>query len=145
MVMVKEEPMDDNVGAKLKYLGPCGVYCQADCATMRILTANDESARRRLAEDLTGDAERWREITCDGCRGEKVLNVAGIYCWGRDCSIRECALDRQVDYCCECPAYPCAILSDLREADPMIARGTEALEFIRTHGARAWLERRIPR
>lgn len=60
-------------------LAPCGMNCSVCYAHLR------------------------PKKSCPGCRGHEDSQPA--YC--RRCSIRDCALSRRIDFCFECPSFPC--------------------------------------
>jgi len=91
-------------------------YCGLYCAACEILLAS-----RRSGE--TGILPAWKdlpaayhvfpdeaEIRCEGCRSDDVF----IGC--RGCKLRSCAREKGVDYCFECPEYPCAITEELKKS-----------------------------
>lgn len=53
---------------------------------------------------ILGDADRWNEIRCDGCKGEQSIS------WVRDCPIKKCAYSNHFEFCIECDRYPCKML-----------------------------------
>ena len=72
---------------------------------------------------------------CDGCHGGRIDDSI------RQCKFRRCTSERDLEFCCFCPEYPCAEL-DQRMSDEWPHHWTMKpnLEFIHKHGKEKWLE-----
>ncbi|RPI92516.1 MAG: DUF3795 domain-containing protein [Chloroflexi bacterium] len=46
---------------------------------------------------------------CPGCRGQDASKPE--HC--RKCKIKDCAISQEIDFCFECPAFPCATIKRL--------------------------------
>lgn len=89
------------------------VFCGLDCSECPAYIATQENDAARLAEL----AKKWsnsgfgtftpQDIVCDGCHGPRLMK------WCRECTIRECSLDRGFRTCAECEEYPCDTLSEI--------------------------------
>lgn len=90
----------------------CGLYCGA----CEVLVAHLNAKER-------GKAARWEDLppflvqnmpeaeaVCHGCKTDTVF--AGC----RGCPMRNCAREKQVEFCFECEEYPCAIIHEMKEA-----------------------------
>jgi len=99
---------------KLKFSSVCGIYCETECKIYQAYSANDEARRRQLASIFLNDPERWREIRCDGCKGEQAIN------WRKDCPIRNCAYSQGYEFCIQCNNYPCRILLQQQKQNDMV-------------------------
>ena len=86
---------------KLKFSSVCGIYCETECKIYKAYSTNDELLRRQLALSLLNNANRWRDIRCDGCKGEQAI------CWNSNCPIKKCANSNGYEFCIECNNYPC--------------------------------------
>lgn len=110
-----------------RYDSYCGLYCGA-CDT---LIANMENRVDKLAESRGRSPE---ELRCNGCK----TNINSVY-W-RDCKLKKCAEEKKVEFCSECPEYPCQRLMDFRHdkyAHHSIV--IKNLDFIKDHGLDNWL------
>ena len=74
----------------------CGLYCGA----CDVLIANWNGTIDELAQawDMHPD-----DLRCWGCKSDTVC----IYC--TDCTIRQCAQSRQIEFCFECEDFPCDV------------------------------------
>lgn len=111
----------------MRYDSYCGLYCGA----CEVLLANE----RGLLEEK---AKKWKvkaeEIKCNGCKSD----VLSKYCL--DCKIKSCAESKNLDYCFQCPDYPCRTLKRFkndRYAHHSIV--FHNLNFIRENGIDAWI------
>ena len=105
----------------------CGLYCGACPA----LVANE-------AEQVPETARRWDikpgEPLCNGCKS----GVESVYC--QDCQIRQCAQDKQIEFCVECDEYPCQQMIDFRnDSHPHHSAVLVNLSRIQKIGVRNWL------
>jgi hypothetical protein len=67
-------------------------------------------------------------LECKGCRGG---------CGNPDCSIRECAQDRNITLCSACEDYPCDHISELAKRYPnLISDGKRQQEI----GLDKWIQ-----
>ena len=110
-----------------RYDSYCGLYCGA-CDT---LIANREKRAHELAKNRGRSLE---DVTCNGCK----TNIISVYC--RKCELRKCAKDKEVEFCSECPEYPCQKLMDFRH-DKYSHHSVviKNLDFIKNHGLDNWL------
>lgn len=111
-------------------MNPLIAFCGLDCASCEARTAtinNDNALRTRVAQDWSAlnHAEiRPEDINCMGCR---VDGVKTPFC-DRLCPIRQCALQRGVAHCGECPEMAqCATLHRVTDNAPadVLARLTD--------------------
>ena len=90
----------------------CGLDC-ADCAAYKATKANDNAARKQIADEWNnkyGFGLKVKDVNCDGClpvKGGRLLN----YC--ATCEVRECARDKDVKNCAYCAAYACTKLTSM--------------------------------
>lgn len=102
-------------------LAPCGLHC-GKCfafvdgdihdAALRLKEnlGNFEPYAQRFAVQLDPVFEQYpafkelldylAEASCGGCRKEKCK-------FYKNCKVRACALEKHVDFCHECPEFPC--------------------------------------
>ena len=103
------------------FLAPCGLHC-GKCFAFQNGEIHEAAVRLRTYLGNFGPyAKRFEtaldpvfsqypafaamldylsETTCGGCRVEKCK-------FYKNCTVRACALEKQVDFCCECPEFPC--------------------------------------
>ena len=84
-----------------KYIAYCGLDCEA-CEARLATVNNDAALRQAVAKEWSelNSAEITPEmINCSGCR---VPGAKTPYCDSL-CPIRQCAMDRQVETCGNCP------------------------------------------
>lgn len=71
---------------------------------------------------------------CDGCLSDNTDD------WVKQCKIRKCAGDRNLDFCCHCSDYPCKELHDfMTDKWPHHWTMEPNLEYIRDNGAQKWI------
>ena len=135
---------------KEHHVSYCGSYCHlCDWHTGKIRLGYRDALRafekyglqRFLAKDV--DAQQFRQglealsqsSICPGCKAEAPV-------WKPDedrCKIRQCALRRGLDLCCECEGFPCETL----ESNPGVVKFhcLDNLREIKEHGIRAWIDK----
>ncbi|RLE62592.1 MAG: DUF3795 domain-containing protein [Thermoprotei archaeon] len=106
--------------------GVCGLYCGC-CPIYRAYKDGYKEFLMFMAK-----ATGVEEVACEGCRSEK--------CWGGDCYFKKCASKKGVDFCFECPEYPCQLLLDFSETAAHRQVIFENSERIREIGWKKWLE-----
>jgi hypothetical protein len=98
----------------------CGLDC-VKCDAFRATQAGDLERKKQIAE-------RWKkelktvftpeDIECDGCKSSRISG------WCRKgCSVRPCAVQREVKTCAHCSDYLCEKLGRLLSDEP-VARAT---------------------
>lgn len=96
-------------------IASCGIDC--DKCNAFIATKNDDnSLREATAKEWSvqyNHAFKPEDINCSGCRedGAKIghCNV---------CTVRKCAISKNLTHCGECPQFPCKVLSDFLSIFP---------------------------
>ena len=86
----------------------CGLFCPA--CSIYIASTEDHVRLSALSERFgvpEGDME------CHGCRSEK----RGLYC-NKYCKMTGCAREKGVDFCGQCPQYPCSDLKTFQSQMP---------------------------
>jgi hypothetical protein len=58
-----------------------------------------------------------------------------LACCNAACRVKDCVRERAVDFCFECPDYPC---EDHGLFPPLAAKWRRAQDFMKAHGAEAW-------
>lgn len=113
---------------KYRYDTYCGLYCGA-CA---VLIANREGTLKESSQKWDTDPE---DLKCHGCKTE----TNAVYC--KTCDIKQCAENKQIDFCFQCAEYPCTRLVEFRNDEfPHHSVIFRNLEIIQKKGAKKWLE-----
>ena len=99
---------------KLKFASVCGIDCETQCAIYKAYNVNNQLQRRKLALMFLKDENRWPDIRCDGCKGEQAI------CWGKNCPIKQCAFQKELEFCIECNNYPCQALLKQQKKNEII-------------------------
>jgi hypothetical protein len=102
-------------------------YCGLNCHTCLIYLATkqenkEERARMKaeivkLCKDHYGINYKLEDITdCDGCQteGERLFLAS------KNCPIRKCARDKELENCAYCTEYACGKLEALFKTDPTV-------------------------
>ncbi len=111
----------------------CGLFCPA--CTIFIGTKEDPKRLGVLSERIQKPVE---ELQCSGCRTE----TRCFYC--RDiCKMAKCASEKGVDFCGECPGYPCDDLKVFQAAMPHRIELWKSHERIRQVGYEKWYSEMI--
>lgn len=108
----------------------CGLYCGA----CDVLQANIENRHGEMAVRLGNKEENF---ICHGCKTDKVSQ------WCGQCKIRSCAFSRHVEFCMECPDFPCDDWTQFSTNSQYIRFHENALpnmEYIQAKGLSAWLD-----
>lgn len=78
-------------------LGYCGLFCGA----CELFIATHKKSLDRLPNE---SEIPLRLLQCKGCRSD----IVSIYC--RNCSIRKCGIEKDIEVCVECNEFPCSVL-----------------------------------
>ncbi len=113
---------------KFRYDSYCGLYCGA-CS---ILIANESG----MLEEKAAEWEMTKEdASCFGCRSDH----NAVFCSG--CVIKNCAKEKEVDYCFNCDEYPCEAVEDFqKDSAPHHSVITVNSESMKKTGIEQWLE-----
>jgi hypothetical protein len=106
----------------------CGLYCPA--CTLFIGTKEDPERLKIMAARFQLPVE---ELECHGCRSEK----RGIFC-RTYCKMTKCAAEKGIDFCGECPEYPCAELKEFQVRMPHRIELWKSQERIKEVGYEKW-------
>jgi len=110
------------VDAKLKTLiSPCGLYCSA-CPVF--LARTDASLRQRLAEarGVTPD----KVFVCAGCKPMQ----GRVFSAPEACPTWVCATGRKVEFCYECPDFPCLKLAPCADRAQELPHNTKVYNLV---------------
>ncbi len=98
-----------------KLIAACGINC-ADCGARQATIDNDDVKRKEVAEQWSKAYETdlsIESINCTGCMEE---GVKFAHC--KECEIRECVKDMEINNCAECEEYPCEEMEQFLEHVP---------------------------
>jgi hypothetical protein len=112
----------------LKLAAVCGLFCPA--CTFYIATSEDQERLRKLAERFQLPTE---ELECHGCRSDK----QAYYC-RKHCKMTKCSKDKDINFCGECPEYPCVELKDFQSQHPHRLDLWENQQRIKSTGYEKW-------
>ena len=111
---------------------PCGIHCGL-CPLNRALS--DEKLRNTLAQRMNVPPEK---ATCQGCRA-----IDG-HCpvIGEQCATFICAVEKGIDFCCDCSEFPCSKLMPCSDRAKTIPHNIKVYSLsLRKHkGEKAWNE-----
>lgn len=106
----------------------CGLFCPA--CTVFIGTQEDPGRLAIMARRLQRPVE---EMRCNGCRAERRC----FYCESR-CTMAKCAAAKGLEFCGECPDYPCKDLETFQAEMPHRIELWKSLQRIRDAGYETW-------
>jgi hypothetical protein len=109
---------------------PCGLAC-FDCVVY--LANEDEDLREMLSKQFGIPAEK---IGCDGCRGvEGKCPVVPV-----ECRVYPCAEEKGVNFCCDCPDFPCDLLHPYADKADSLPHNTKVFNLclIKKMGLESW-------
>ncbi len=118
--------MSKDVDKKLAAV--CGLFCPA-CHVF-IGTKEDPERLKVMAQRLQ---RPLGEMLCSGCRSEKRC----FYCESK-CKMSKCATAKGVDFCGECPEYPCKDLKAFQAEMPHRIELWKSQERIKEAGYEKW-------
>lgn len=115
-----------------RYISRCGRYYCAFCdyykgtivkAAKNLLPFAERTGSLRIMANLYNACNfdefmkglRWlasQDETCKGCR------FGGGWSWWPDCPVRDCTIQRRIDFCYQCGDFPCAKLKKEPLLDP---------------------------
>ena len=109
---------------------PCGIHCGL-CPLHK--AGEDEQLRAGLIERLKLPPEK---VPCPGCR------AADGHCpvIGEQCATWICARDRGVEFCSDCPDFPCVRLMPCADRAGVLPHNIKifSLALRKTKGREAW-------
>ncbi len=105
----------------------CGLYCGA-CKNMN--PSQNYGATPQMGNDQSPNLE------CQGCKSSE----SHITC--NQCEIRICAQAKGIEWCSECPSYPCKMLLQFKsDKNPHHSAIIANLEDIKNFGVAEWLSK----
>jgi len=110
---------------------PCGIYC-GECLAYK---AKDNP---ELVEYLAARGLKSEKLPCPGCR----KGQGDCPALGSDCETYACVDRRGIDFCHECPVFPCTMLNPAADRANVLPHNIKVynLCFIKEQGLAKWLE-----
>jgi len=110
-------------------------YCGLNCGACPVGLANESGDSDKIAGMAAEWGRKAGELICEGCKAD----VTAGFC--SRCRMRLCAMGRGLEFCVECPDYPCENLMAFRNDDaPHHSAIFRNLGEIQDLGVEAWLE-----
>jgi len=106
----------------------CGLFCEA-CSIY--IASHEDPERLSLLSARFGQSEG--ETYCEGCRAQKRTAFRA------SCVMFACAAERDLDFCGQCPDYPCEDWKAFGRARPHRADIGKDLARIAEIGVEAWM------
>jgi hypothetical protein len=125
----------------LRMTAPCGLAC-FNCGYY--LANDNEEEREKLNRDerLNGvPAEIW---LCQGCRNQEGVLKSHELFFGRTgpCHVYKCTSERNIDFCYECPDFPCDHLHPCADRATQVPHNIKVFNLclIKKMGLESWAE-----
>lgn len=115
----------------LEAIGPCGI----DCINCPMHEKNiTEDLKKRVAAMIGADPE---EMICQGCRSDKRAAICPA-----DCATLTCSREKDVDFCFECPDFPCEKLQPASDRADKLPHNLKVYNLCRMKrkGFEKWLQ-----
>lgn len=114
-----------------KYDTYCGLYCGA----CDVLMAYKNGYQDKIAPHLNVEPS---QIKCHGCKTDTLF----INC--KNCKIRNCAINRNMEHCIDCDDFPCNLYNGLQDFSnqfklPHLKIISKNLMTIKNIGVNQWL------
>lgn len=106
----------------------CGLLCKS-CTIYIATKENNTELLSKIAERLQLSLE---ETQCKGCRS----NVLSSHC--KTCFFRECAENKNIEFCSECNEYQCSKLKEFQLKMPHRVDLFQSLDRIKEIGREKW-------
>ncbi len=113
---------------------PCGL----DCFNCPVYLAKDnERLRAAVARNLNVPVER---VVCRGCRDEG--GTIGFLGMTEPCNVYKCIQKKGLDFCCDCPDFPCDHLHPYADKAAERPHNTKVFNLclIKKMGLQSWAE-----
>jgi hypothetical protein len=111
---------------------PCGLDC-FNCL-MYLANGNDE-LRAKISKKIGIPLQR---AICKGCRDEE--GAPDFLGWSEPCNVYRCITRRSLDFCSECPDFPCDHLHPYADRASEVPHNTKVynLCLIKKMGLESW-------
>lgn len=122
------EKLDKNLKPDKKLAAVCGLFCPA-CS----LFIGTQEEPRRLEAMSARMGKTVDQLTCNGCRSDKLC----FYCTSL-CKMKSCAAKKGVDFCSQCDEFPCDVLKEFQAERPHRIELWDSGKRIREDGYEQW-------
>ncbi|WP_432664931.1 DUF3795 domain-containing protein [Wukongibacter baidiensis] len=94
----------------------CGLLCN-ECPAYIATKEEDNAKKEVLAQEWSSDDYILdaKDINCNGCSKD---SSGPIFKFCKECEIRRCGIERNIDNCAYCADYPCSKLDKPFEMSP---------------------------
>ena len=118
---------------------PCGLDC-FNCPMY--MAGEDERLRRSVAEKKEIAFEK---AICRGCRNEG--GAIAALDMTQPCKVYRCVSAKGIDFCCDCPDFPCDYLHPYADMASEVAHNTKVFNLclIRKMGLESWARSKAER
>ena len=107
----------------------CGLYCGA-CSFKVAFETQDKVH----ISDMPKHYDQFKNNPLEDCPGCRLENNCG------ECKIRDCAIERNVDYCIQCEMYPCKLIDAFaHDGKPHHEEVLHNFELLKKKGENEWL------
>jgi hypothetical protein len=110
---------------KLQLVTPCG-YCCPSCPGYGNSLCTDELAIKKEAARANLTVEELLQYNCPGCRLKEGRPHGDILCETYDC----CVNQRGLDFCYQCPDFPCLKLAPVSEGAEVRRHNTKIYNLL---------------
>ena len=108
----------------------CGLYCGA-CSFRIAAMENDKNH----IDSMPSVYDHVKNLPLEFCPGCRLENKCG------ECAIRDCAMERKVDYCSKCGDFPCNRISAFsKDGKPHHEEILQNFALLESLGETRWLE-----
>jgi hypothetical protein len=113
---------------------PCGLDC-FNCLVYR--ASEDSELRAKISENL---GISFEQAVCKGCRAEG--GKPDFLNWAEPCNVFRCITKRRLDFCSECPDFPCDYLHPYADRASEVPHNTKVFNLclIKRMGLESWAE-----
>jgi hypothetical protein len=108
----------------------CGLYC-GSCG---IYLATHENDTEKLLQYALVLNQSFDETQCDGCGAER----KSAHC-KTICTFINCTSEKGIEFCGECPEFPCKVLTDFQLKMPHRVEIMESQKLLKEIGWEQWL------
>jgi len=113
-----------------EFIAYCGLYCGA--CSFRV--AFEENNRKHIAR-MPAYYDRLKNEPLEFCPGCRLENKCG------ECDIRDCAINKKIEYCSQCNDFPCDKLIRFNsDGKPHHEESINNLKLLKEIGEDKWLD-----
>ncbi len=112
---------------------PCGL----DCFNCELYEENLTEKLKKIIQKKLGVP--LDEVRCQGCR---VQDGKHFHLPGEGCANLDCAKEKEIDFCCDCVEFPCALLAPTADGAKNYPHNFKVYNLcrIKQFGIEQWIE-----